>query len=97
MTDTVNTSTRTAADFASEAQFLLDHPNLPTPRGFDFVTSGGIYVILHTAEQVAQWADAIGAEVGTTEYQGNTHHSANTFEPFYVSAVAIVAPAEVSA
>lgn len=94
MTDT---STKTAADFAPELQWLLDHPNLPAPRGFDFVLSGGILVYVDTPEEVARWAEAIGAEVGSAECQGSTHYGACTFDPFYISASAIVAPEAVSA
>jgi hypothetical protein len=95
MTDT---STKTAADFAPEMQWLLDHPNLPMPRGLDLVASGGgITVFLHTAAQVQSWAEAIGRDAEAREYQGNTHHTTYTFDPFHISASAIVAPEAVSA
>ena len=95
MTDT---STKTAADFTPELQWLLDHPNLPTPRGLDLVASGGgITVFLHTAAQVQSWAEAIGAEAEASEWMGNTHHTAHTFEPLHISVAAIVAPEAVSA
>ena len=96
MSDT-NTATKTAADFAPELQWLLDHPNLPAPRGFGFAASGGILAMVRSAEEVALWAEAIGAEVETCEYKGNTHHSILTFEPFWLSVAAIVAPEAVSA
>lgn len=81
----------TLADYAAELRFLTEHPDLPIPRGFD-LSEIGLSLFVHTAAQVRAWADAIAAEVGETEYQGNTHYSAHTFDPFYVTVTAIVSP-----
>ncbi|MGZ4519138.1 MAG: hypothetical protein ACXVXP_08390 [Mycobacteriaceae bacterium] len=87
-------------DLAPPQVFLAAHPNLPIPRGMSVGPIAGeisISAFVDTAEQVREWASAIGCDMGRSRYEGNTHYTACTFDPFHITITAIVAEDAVSA